>query len=158
MTEAVSLLRQREIEARVIAPLYRAFVAEIGEERAQAIVREVIIGLARQSGCDAAAAVGGQELSHLRQVVDRWQQGGALELVVLDDDSEQLNFNVTCCRYAELYQKLGIPELGPLLSCNRDGAMIAGFNPNIEYQRTQTIMGGASHCDFRYRKGKPKSE
>ncbi|MCZ2343151.1 MAG: L-2-amino-thiazoline-4-carboxylic acid hydrolase [Bacteroidales bacterium] len=158
MTEPLSLLRQREIEARVIAPLYRAFAAEIGEERAQAIIGQTIQQLAEQAGCDAAVALGGCELHHLRQVVDRWQEGKALELVVLQDDAEQLNFNVTRCQYAELYQKLGISELGPLLSCNRDAAMIAGFNPDIDYQRTQTIMGGASHCDFRYRKRKPLPE
>jgi hypothetical protein len=27
-----------------------------------------------------------------------------------------------------------------------------GFNPEIELRRTQTIMEGAEHCDFRYRK------
>lgn len=26
-----------------------------------------------------------------------------------------------------------------------------GFNPNVEFRRTQTIMGGATHCDFDYR-------
>lgn len=158
MTEVVSLLRQREIEAKVIAPIYRAFAAEIGEERAQAILSETIQQLARQAGCDAATATGGCEMQHLRQVVDHWQRGGALELTILHEDSDQLDFNVTRCRYAELYQELGIPELGPLLSCNRDGAMIAGFNPEMDYQRTQTIMGGASHCDFRYRKRKPDTE
>lgn len=29
--------------------------------------------------------------------------------------------------------------------------MIEGFNPAIGFARTQTILGGASHCDFRYR-------
>jgi hypothetical protein len=30
--------------------------------------------------------------------------------------------------------------------------MIAGFNPELELVRTQTVMEGASHCDFRFRK------
>jgi acyl-coenzyme A synthetase/AMP-(fatty) acid ligase len=51
---------------------------------------------------------------------------------------------------AELYQGLGIPEVGALLSCNRDFSLIEGFNEDITLTRTQTIMGGASHCDFRY--------
>lgn len=29
--------------------------------------------------------------------------------------------------------------------------MIDGFNPDIAFSRTQTIMEGATHCDFRYR-------
>jgi hypothetical protein len=49
-----------------------------------------------------------------------------------------------------MYRALGVPELGALLSCNRDFALIQGFNPDVELRRTQTIMEGAPHCDFRY--------
>jgi hypothetical protein len=49
-----------------------------------------------------------------------------------------------------MYRLLGIPELGALLSCNRDWALIQGFNPDVHLERTQTIMQGASFCDFRY--------
>ncbi len=28
--------------------------------------------------------------------------------------------------------------------------MVEGFNPDMSFVRTQTIMAGASHCDFRY--------
>jgi hypothetical protein len=38
-----------------------------------------------------------------------------------------------------------------VLSCNRDSALIEGFNPEVNLTRTQTLMQGASHCDFRYR-------
>lgn len=142
------LLQQREIEARVIAPLYRAFAAEVGEERAREILAGVIRDLAVQAGCLAAAS--GNDLAHLKQTVARWTEGGALELTVLRDDVEVFHFNVTRCRFAEMYHRLGLADLGPLLSCNRDGAMIDGFNPEIEFTRTQTIMEGAAHCDFRY--------
>jgi len=68
----------------------------------------------------------------------------------LAEDEEQFHFNVTRCRYAELYKALGVPELGATLSCNRDFALIEGFNEDVALTRTQTIMEGASHCDFRY--------
>ena len=29
--------------------------------------------------------------------------------------------------------------------------MAQGFNPKLTLERTQTIMQGASHCDFRFR-------
>jgi hypothetical protein len=28
--------------------------------------------------------------------------------------------------------------------------MIDGFNPDLKLTRTQTVMEGASHCDFRF--------
>ena len=145
------LLQQREIEAGVIAPIVRAFAAEMGDERAKEILTGVIHDLARQAGCTAASAVGGNDLAHLKQVVGKWHEGGALELTVLRDDPDALEFNVTRCRFAEMYHRLGLADLGPILSCGRDGAMIDGFNPGIAFRRTQTLMEGATHCDFRYR-------
>ena len=64
---------------------------------------------------------------------------------------EKLSFNVTRCRYAEMYRALGLADLGGSLSCQRDFALAQGFNPAIQLDRTQTIMEGASHCDFRFR-------
>lgn len=145
------LLQRREIEAGVIAPLFRAFAAEVGEERARAIVGGVIRDLATQAGCAAAAC--GNDLAHLKATIAKWTEGGALELAVLRDDSDAFEFDVTRCRFAEMYARLGLADIGGLLSCNRDAAMIDGFNPHIAFTRTQTIMDGATHCDFRYRKG-----
>jgi hypothetical protein len=148
------LVQQREIEANVIAPLFRAFAAEIGVDRAREILAGVIRELARQAGCAASVTAGGNDLHHLKQAIERWKDGGALELEVLRDDGEAFEFNVTRCRYAEMYDRLGLQDLGPVLSCSRDGSMIEGFNPAIGFSRTQTIMEGASHCDFRYRRVK----
>ena len=72
----------------------------------------------------AAAALGGNNLSHLKQAVETWKAGGALELEVLRDDAGAFEFNVTRCRYAEMYHRLGLADLGPILSCNRDGRMV----------------------------------
>lgn len=49
-----------------------------------------------------------------------------------------------------MYRDLGVPELGVLLSCNRDHALIEGFSDNVTLTRTQTIMEGAPYCDFRF--------
>ena len=155
MSISLPLLQQREIEANIIAPIIRAFTAEVGADRARVLLTGVIIQLAEQSGCAAAQAVGGNGLRDLRQAIERWRAGGALELDLLREDDEAFEFNVVRCQYAEMYQRLGIAELGAILSCNRDAAMIAGFNPDIEFARTQTLLGGATHCDFRFRK-RPK--
>ena len=50
----------------------------------------------------------------------------------------------------ELYRALGIPELGALLSCNRDAALIEGYHPGVQLTRSTTLMQGGSCCDFRY--------
>ena len=45
---------------------------------------------------------------------------------------------------------MGLGEIGHLLSCNRDGAFCEGYDPKLKLERSQTIMQGASHCDFDY--------
>jgi hypothetical protein len=54
------------------------------------------------------------------------------------------------CRYAEMYKELGIEEVGFLLSCGRDYAMVSGFNPMMKLYRTKTLMEGVDCCDFRF--------
>ena len=63
---------------------------------------------------------------------------------------DRLTFNVTRCRYAEMYREMGMGEIGHLLSCNRDATFCRGYASTLKFERNQTIMGGASHCDFRY--------
>ena len=149
----LSLLRQREIEARIVGPLIRAFAAELGESRTLVLVRNVITELASQSGADLAASLGMSTLEAFAQGLDRWKEGGALEIDLLEASAEKLSFNVTRCRYAEMYRALGLADLGASLSCQRDFALIQGFNPEIKLERSQTLMEGAPFCDFRFQAG-----
>ncbi len=148
----ITLLQQREIEARIVGPIFRAYAKEIGEARAKEILASVIRDLSRNAGAAAAQSCGGKDLQLLGTAIENWRSGEALTLDVLRRDEEALEFNVTRCKFAEMYRRLGLEDLGPILSCGRDAAMIEGFNPEIEFERTQTIMEGAEYCDFRYRK------
>ena len=147
---AIGVLTRREIEARLIAPLLKRFEAEIGRERTLEIVRQTIVAIAQEQGAQLAQSQGGDSLAHFAATLENWKKGDAMQIEVLAQSDQVFQFNVTGCRYAELYRALGIPELGALLSCNRDFALIQGFNPAVELTRTQTIMEGAAHCDFRY--------
>lgn len=146
----IGVLKRREIEARIVGPLLDALGEEFGRERVLEIAREVIINLAQQQGAALAQAVGGDSLAHFADTRAQWTQDDALHIEEVARTDDELSFNVTRCRYAEMYRALGIPELGAVLSCNRDFSLIEGFNPDIELTRTQTIMQGAPHCDFRF--------
>ena len=151
----IGVLKRREIEARILLPVIEALGREFGKERVVEIVRDVIVGVAQAQGREVAAQQGGDSLGHLARALEDWQKGDAYRMDVLEQSDERLSFNVTRCRYAEMYRSLGIPELGALLSCNRDFSLAEGFNPEIDLTRTQTIMQGAPHCDFRFVK-RPK--
>jgi hypothetical protein len=76
--------------------------------------------------------------------------GGALKYEVVKKAPDAFEVNVTECRYARFYNKIGAPELGFLRTCSADFSHAEGFGANVQLTRTQTIMQGASHCDFRY--------
>lgn len=80
-----------------------------------------------------------------------WEKDNALDVQVIDADDKQYNYNVTRCRYAEMYHEMGLGEIGHLLSCARDEKFIVGYAPDVELTRTTTIMQGGACCDFRYR-------
>jgi hypothetical protein len=146
------LLEQREIEARIVGPLIRAFSAELGEERTIEILRRVVSELARQGGAELAKSLGEDGLEAFARTLDRWRENEALEIQMLEQSPESLSFNVVRCRYAEMYRRLGLADLGASLSCQRDYALSEGFNPEIQLTRTQTLMEGAAFCDFRFRR------
>jgi hypothetical protein len=151
LNEQIGVLKRREVEARLLAPILEALGDEFGHDKVRAITGDEIIRIAREQGAALVDVVGGHSLSCFADSLQFWTRDDALEIDVLERSDDTFSFNVTRCRYAELYRELGVPELGALLSCNRDFALIEGFNDSVELTRTQTIMEGASYCDFRYR-------
>ena len=149
-SDELTLLQRREIESRIVGPLINAFIDQFGHDATLAIVERVIRALAREAGEQTAAKRGSNDLLAFSINLDEWTAGGALEMVVLEKSSERLEFNVVRCRYAEMYRSLGLLDLGSTLSCCRDAALVEGFNPKIELTRTQTLMQGATHCDFKF--------
>ncbi|HZP37540.1 MAG TPA: L-2-amino-thiazoline-4-carboxylic acid hydrolase [Methylomirabilota bacterium] len=146
----IGVLKRREIEARILMPVLSALGEEFGRERVFEIARKVIVEVAREQGKALAERMGGDSLGQFAAALEDWKKGDAYRMDVLEQTEEKFSFNVTRCRYAEMYRALGIPEVGALLSCNRDFSLVEGFNPDVQLTRTQTVMEGASHCDFRF--------
>ena len=147
----LGVLTRREVEARILIPVINALGDAFGSDEVLAVVRDTIVKIARQQGAALGQQMGGNSLKNFVDSLAYWTQDKALEIDVIEESDEVLSFNVTRCRYAELYESLGIREIGTSFSCTRDFALIEGFNPEISLERSQTIMEGAEYCDFRYR-------
>jgi hypothetical protein len=146
----ISNLKRREIQASFFACLIRGFIGELGYDKALELASIAIREDARQAGRSMAGLYGGNTFSELlRMVREVWAADDALEFDILEHTGQRLSFNVTRCRYVELYDRLGLREYGFCLSCNRDESLIQGFNPRMKLLRTRTIMQGAKSCDFR---------
>ncbi|MDP6563822.1 MAG: L-2-amino-thiazoline-4-carboxylic acid hydrolase [Alphaproteobacteria bacterium] len=149
------IIHLRRIEANIIKPIYEAMVAALGEEKARKILQDAIVKNAVEQGRGLAAQLDRpNDLAGFASLLPNWSKEDALRIEVLEQSDESFDFNVTRCRYAEMYREMGLAEIGHILSCGRDGAMCQGFNPDIDFQRSQTIMQGAPHCDFRHRLNK----
>lgn len=147
---AIGVLIRREIEARLLIPLIDALSVRFGREEVLSIVRQTIVEIARQQGTQLAERCPTNDLLTFASTLENWKKGNAMDIQVLEHTNRCFSFDVHRCRYAEMYQALGVPDLGLLLSCSRDFALIEGFNPAIHLRRTHTIMEGAPVCDFRY--------
>ena len=147
---AVPLIEQIKIQAQVLVPLVRALRSELGKERADSLVRKAIGSIYRQYGEMWWAQGAGNFDQVLNTSFRRFASGEALDYQVVKQTPDTFDVNVIGCRYAKFYQELGEPELGFLLTCSADFSLAEGF-AGVELTRTQTIMQGADHCDFRFK-------
>ena len=149
--ELAPMLERRRIEAEILSHVYETVKAAHGVEEARRVIADAVRRSAIAQGQAMAQAQGGAPgLSGFEDIQPLWTRGGALEVAVREKSATVFAFDVTRCRYAEMYRDMGLAEIGPLLSCQRDGSFCEGYDPRIKLTRTQTIMQGASHCDFRY--------
>jgi len=148
-----SVIQQAKIQAQVLVPLVKALQAELGEERANSLVRRALGDIYRRHGEAFWRTKNEKNLGNIMaSAFTTYAREDALDYRVIEQSQDAFEIDVTGCRYAEFYKELGEPELGFLLVCSADFTTAEGFGPDIELTRTQTIMQGATHCDFRYKR------
>jgi len=153
LSVSIPLIQQAKIQAQVLVPLVKALQAELGQERANALVRRTLGNLYRRYGEEFWRAKNEKNLGKcMASAFATFAREDALDYRVREQSQDAFEIDVAGCRYAEFYKELGEPELGFLLVCSADFTMAEGFDPDIKVTRTQTIMQGASHCDFRYKR------
>ena len=156
-TLEISHLKRREIQAPIAACLIRGFARVMSQDKAVEVATAAIKADATMAGRIMAEKYGGNTMKELGRVIrEVWAEDDAMIISILEETEQKLSFDVTRCRYAELYEKAEMKELGFCLSCCRDEPFTKGFNPRMKLFRTQTIMQGASLCDFRFVVEKPR--
>jgi imidazole glycerol phosphate synthase subunit HisF len=149
--QQLAMLERRRIEAAILKHVYDTLQASHGKDVAQRTLATAVRAAAMAQAREMAEKVNGK--TSMQTFIDRqelWTRGGALERDVIEQNEGRYRFNVTRCKYAEMYRDMGLGEIGHLLSCQRDGTFCEGYDKRLKLKRTQTIMQGASHCDFDY--------
>jgi predicted ArsR family transcriptional regulator len=149
----LSLLDKTRIQAQVLVPVLKALRAELGREKADAIVREALRGWSKQLFAAIGDGVGGSPrrkwAAMHTAMAEITEHDVAVEM--RRQDKEALEFDITHCRFAEFFRALGEPELGALLICETDFDIAAAGGRDVSFTRDQTIMQGAPSCTFRYK-------
>ena len=117
MTEAarapIPMFEQRRIEAMILKHVYDMLKATHGIEVAQKTIADAVRASSIEQAKDFAAKVGGK--TSIQTFVDRqslWKVGGAMEMEVNEQTETSYVFNVTRCKYAEMYRDMGLGEIG----------------------------------------------
>ena len=149
----LSLLDKTRIQAQVLVPMLRALRAELGKEKADAIVRQALRGWSKQLFAAIGDGVGGSPRRKWAAMHTAMADITEHDVTVAmrRHDEEALDFDVTQCRFAEFFRALGEPELGALLICDTDFDIAAAGGGDVSFARDQTIMQGAPSCTFRYK-------
>jgi hypothetical protein len=147
----MAMIEKRRIEAAILKHVYDTMRESHGVEAAKRTIADAVRRSSIEQAREMAAAAGGK--TSMQTFIDRqslWTMGDALEIEVKEQTPNRYRYDVTRCRYAEMYREMGLGEIGHLLSCQRDGTFCEGYDAKLKLKRTQTLMQGATHCDFDY--------
>ncbi len=146
-----TILDAVKIQARAVIPIVKALERELGKERAFALVGGAI---AQDYANRQAQRIPVRNLHPRNGNTDTVFP---VESRVVDDTPTTFAVDMQTCQFAQYFRAIGEPEIGALLTCGVDFANEALQRPDWEFRRTQTLMQGADHCDFRWRL-RPKVE
>ena len=104
--------------------------------------------LAREQGKEYAKMFGRNDAEALHEQEEAWTANDALEIESKVTDGHILEQTIKRCAYVDMYERIGMKNLGYMLSCMRDEYFYGGFNPDMVMTRSKTLMTGGDCCDF----------
>lgn len=149
----ISMLDKVKIQAQVLVPVVRALRTELGRDKADALVKGALRDWSKRLFAEIGKDIEGSPYRKFAAM------NTALADVTMREvsfdmhrrDKQALEFDITSCRFAEFFRALGEPELGALLICHVDADIADAGGSEVSFSRTQTLMQGASCCNFRYK-------
>jgi hypothetical protein len=150
----ISKLDEYKAEAQVLIPVLEAARAELGEERANRLILGALRGWYRERIKQVGAGIPGsrkEKWDVIKKLDGLRTREKDLEFQILKWEPEAVEYDVSRCKYADLFGELGEPELGVVLVCDSDCYLVEEVTgPEVVYKRTQSIMEGGSFCDIRW--------
>src|SRR5437764_6550601 len=102
---SIPVIEQAKIQARVLIPLIKAMQVELGEARANALVRKALGETYRRYGEEFWRAKRDENLgNNMASAFAQFARGAALDYRVREQSHDAYDIDVTRCRYAEFYK------------------------------------------------------
>jgi hypothetical protein len=138
-----------------LAAIHRRTRAALGQERADALARELILklGLAewvRLLPREEARRAGAAEFLAIWRSRIKANMGAHSEEQFELRGRDEMVMTVRRCMLLQVFEVLGVEHLAPWL-CQTDLVYLAGLAPEIAFSRERTITAGDSCCTFRFR-------
>jgi hypothetical protein len=82
----------------------------------------------------------------IKSIWEGWTEGN----FSIERSEKGVQIFCTKCPMAEAYRIIGKENYGLIFHCSEDPHMVAGFNPELKFHRTKTLMNGDEYCNHFY--------
>ncbi len=148
LRELVTEIRTARSKPKKLKDLLEKYENEFGSEAEQRVL-DIIAENTRAAWKEIAEERGNNDIEGILDTL--WKSfvsvGGEFT-VERTENSAQIH--CTRCPMADTYTKIGKPEYGLIFHCSTDPHIVAGFNPEMEFKITKTLMKDDC-CNHYYR-------
>jgi predicted ArsR family transcriptional regulator len=146
LREQIELFQRRNLEEK--AALLNALKQRFGSDVINVVAR-VVAEQTRQEWAEIARKEERNSIDELIQLA--WEPLHAVGYeFTIDHRHDGVQVHCTVCPIYNMTRELGIVEWGYHFHCSKDPQVVEGFNPNIGFRRTKTLMEGYDCCDHFY--------
>ncbi len=89
------------------------------------------------------------DIQGLLETLWTWCGDGGFEYTY-ERKGDTVEMNVTKCPIADMAIRIDEADWGLKCYCCDDESIVKGFNPNIKFERTKTLMEGHECCNHKY--------
>lgn len=147
LRELVMEIRAARSKPKKLEALLEKYQREFGK-RADQRVLEIIAENTKALWADIAKE---RDDNGIQGILDTlWKSFGEVGgEFTIERTENSVQIHCTRCPMAETYREIGKPEFGLIFHCSTDPHIVAGFNPDMEFKRTKTLMTD-DFCDHYY--------
>ena len=144
--EKISLIRRSWRDPKKLNDLLDEWERNFGDEYNQT-AEELIAEHTRTNWSRISSQNGDTSLDNLIRIL--WEQWTEGEFTI---QRTKTNVQIYCtkCPVADAYKSIKREKYGLLFHCSEDPFIVKGFNPEIKFKRTKSLMNGDDCCDQSY--------